>query len=186
MRRLLRRLWRDRSGVSAVEFALILPFLTALVVGTIEFGRLILVTQKLQNGSFILADLTARGDNNKPLAESDIKSIFLALDSTMKPFSLKSNGAAMLSSVSAVAGGKTVINWQRTGAGVLSVTSGLGKVGAVAALPKELTLASGETLVVAEVFYSFQPVFGFFVSPAVLHKVAYYRPRLGTLDALKP
>lgn len=79
-----------------------------------------------------------------------------------------------------------MINWQRTGAGVLSVTSGLGKVGAVAALPKELTLASGETLVVAEVFYSFQPVFGFFVSPAVLHKVAYYRPRLGTLDALKP
>lgn len=106
MRRLLRRLWRDRSGVSAVEFALILPFLTALVVGTIEFGRLILVTQKLQNGSFILADLTARGDNNKPLAESDIKSIFLALDSTMKPFSLKSNGAAMLSSVSAVAGAR--------------------------------------------------------------------------------
>ena len=60
MRQPPRRLRRDERGVSALEFALILPILVMFSAGTIEFGRLILLTQKLQNGAFILADLTAR------------------------------------------------------------------------------------------------------------------------------
>ncbi len=91
MRGLLLRLWRDRRGVSALEFALVAPFLVLLAVGTIEFGRLILLTQKLQNSSFMFADLAARG---KSLSEGQLDDIFLAIGSLMKPFDLADGGAA--------------------------------------------------------------------------------------------
>ena len=61
MLRLIAAVRRDRDGVSAIEFALILPILITLAYGTIEYGRMLLLSQKLQNGTFILADLTARG-----------------------------------------------------------------------------------------------------------------------------
>ena len=69
MRKFLTRLLQDRSGVSMAEFALIVPVLFVLAIGVIEAGRLILLTQKLQSGSFILADLAAR---DKTLSEEQL------------------------------------------------------------------------------------------------------------------
>lgn len=37
-RRALRRLWRDRRGVEAVEFALVAPVLLVMTIGTLELG----------------------------------------------------------------------------------------------------------------------------------------------------
>lgn len=68
-----RALWRDRRGVSALEFALVAPFLVLLAAGTIEFGRMMLLTQKLQNASFLFADLAAR---DKTLSEGKLDDIF--------------------------------------------------------------------------------------------------------------
>ena len=179
----LSRLWRDRSGISAVEFALVMPFLAVLAIGTIEFGRLIMLTQKLQNGSFILADLAAR---DKTLSEEQLANIFLALDNLIQPFEFEVSGTAVLSSVSVEPDGDTVINWQRVGAGELDVVSDLGAAGEEAVLPEDLTMTAGETLIVAEVFYDYQPIFGLTAAPNILHKVAYFKPRLGTLEALLP
>ena len=36
--RTLRRLWRDRAGAAAVEFALVSPIFLALLIGVLEFG----------------------------------------------------------------------------------------------------------------------------------------------------
>ena len=60
MRALLTRLRSCDRGVSAMEFALILPILVMFSAGTIEYSRMIILTQKLQSGAFMLADLTAR------------------------------------------------------------------------------------------------------------------------------
>ncbi len=37
------RLWRDRGGVVAVEFALIMPTLVVLLIGTFEASNLVRV-----------------------------------------------------------------------------------------------------------------------------------------------
>ena len=64
MRRTIGRIWRETGGVTALEFALVLPVIAIVAAGTIEFGRLVILTQKLQNGTFILADLGARGGSH--------------------------------------------------------------------------------------------------------------------------
>lgn len=183
MRGTLRSLLRDTGGMSAVEFALVLPVMAFLSAGTVEFGRLLLITQKLQNGTFILADLTAR---DKTLSEEQLDNIFLALDNIIQPYEFASVGTAIVSSVGVDAFGDPVVNWQRSGAGSLSAASVVGEEGEEATLPDNLSIVSGETIIVAEVFYSFEPIFGLTSNASVLHKTAYVKPRLGTLTTLLP
>lgn len=183
MFRFMRRLRRDTRGVSALEFALLLPVLVVLAVGTIEFGRLILLTQKLQNGTFILADLTAR---DRTLSEGQLENIFLALATLIEPFEFTDSGTAIVTSVVAPATGAPVIAWQRQGAGALSAESAIGATGAVAELPDTLALGANETLIVAELVYSYTPIFGMLADARTLRRSAYLKPRLGTLETLLP
>lgn len=179
----LRQVWHDRSAVSAIEFAMILPFLVLLLTGTIEFGRLIMVSQKLQNASFTLGDIVVR---DKELTKAKLADYFLVVDTLMQPYSFTHAGTAVVTSITALANKKTLINWQSIGAGDLAATSTIGKVGAVAKLPTGLTMAEGETLVVAEVFYDYHTVFGVPPGQYRLQKITYFKPRLGALDVLKP
>lgn len=183
MRSLVFRLLRETRGVSALEFALIAPVLIALAIGTIEFGRLIMLSFKLQNGSFILADLAAR---DRTLSEGQLANIFLAIDKVIEPFEFAASGTAIVTSVTGNAVDTPIINWQREGSGALPETSAIGAPGEEADLPATLTLTSGETVIVAEVFYAFEPIFGLTAEPRTLYRVAYFKPRLGTLDTLLP
>ena len=183
MRHLIARLARDRRGIAATEFALILPMLVLFSAGTIEYSRLILLTQKLQGGAFILADLTAR---DRTLSEGQLANIFLAIDNIIQPFDFDADGRAIVSSVGVNAANKPVVNWQRLGSGELTAASEVGTQGALATLPDDLGIAAGETIIAAEVFYSFTPLFGIGLAPRIIHKVSYYKPRLGTLDSLLP
>ena len=58
------RLVRDEDGVSAVEFALVAPFLILLLMGTIEFPRAYGISQGLEKGARTMADLISRGSLN--------------------------------------------------------------------------------------------------------------------------
>jgi Flp pilus assembly protein TadG len=46
--RRLNRLWRDRSGAPALEFALVAPTILLLIMGGVEFGRLMWTESALQ------------------------------------------------------------------------------------------------------------------------------------------
>ncbi|MFO1209427.1 MAG: TadE/TadG family type IV pilus assembly protein [Amaricoccus sp.] len=182
--RLIPRLLRDVRGIAASEFALILPILVLFTAGTVEYSRLILLTQKLQSGSFILADLTAR---DKTLKVGDLDNIFLALDRVIQPFPFATDGKAIVSSIGYDSTAKApVVNWQRTGAGTLAAASQIGSSGKTATLPSDLTIAAGETIISAEVYYQFEPLFGLGIAPRTIRKVAYFKPRLGSLDTLLP
>lgn len=183
MQRLLTRLLRQTSGVAAMEFALVLPILVLFSAGTVEYSRLIMLTQKLQSSSFILADLTAR---DRTLSEDQLDNIFLAIDNVIQPFEFETSGKAIVSSVGVDAANHPVVNWQRSGSGALTATSTIGSQGGEATLPDEIDIHAGETVIAAEVFYSFTPLLGIGLAPRVIHKVAYYKPRLGSLDTLLP
>ena len=151
--------------------------------GTIEYSRLILLTQKLQSGAFILADLAAR---DKTLSEEQLENIFLAIDQIIQPFDFAIDGKAIVTSVGVDASDDPVVNWQRIGSGSLAATSEIGEEGDDATLPDDLDIVDGETIIAAEVFYSFEPLFGIGLAPRIIRKVSYYKPRLGTLDTLLP
>lgn len=183
MRRLFARLLDDRRGFAASEFALILPILVAFSAGTIEVSRLILLNQKLQSGSFILADLTAR---DRTLSEDQLSSILLALDNIVQPFELEAHGHAIVTSIGVDPSANPIVNWQRDGSGDLDATSLIGLEGGTASLPSDLEISDGETIIAAEVFYHFEPLFHIGLQPRVIRKVAFYKPRLGSLETLLP
>lgn len=175
------RLARDARGFSAAEFGLILPILLLFCVGTIEFSRLILITQKLQSGSFILADLTAR---DRTLSTEQMRNIFLALDNVVQPFEIETSGRAIVSSIGVDADDDPVVNWQCGGSGSLDAESLIGSAGGDAALPGELTIADGETIIAAEVYFAYQPMLDIGLAPRVIRRAAYFKPRLGDLTTL--
>ena len=178
----LGRLAGDERGVTAMEFGLILPILVMFSAGTIEYSRLILLTQKLQSGAFILADLTAR---DQDLSTEQLSHIFLAIDQVVAPFRFVGEGRAIVSSVGADAADDPILNWQCGGSGALAVASQLGtEEGEPVALPDELDLKHGETLIAAEVFYAFEPLFGVGLEPRTIRRVAYFKPRLGDLATM--
>jgi len=177
----IRSVWRDCRGVTAMEFALILPVLVFLSVGTVEFGRLILLVQKVQNGTFVLADLAARDEE---LFEDQLDNMFLAVNNILEPFEFGDTGTAVVTSVTVDNDGDPVINWQRFGSGTLDVSSEIGAPGDDAALPANIPLNIGETLIVSEVFFQYEPIFGMTAAATTLRRVAYVKPRLGTLTSL--
>jgi Flp pilus assembly protein TadG len=58
-KRKISSLWRDRSGVIAVEFALILPTLIVLFIGTFEASNLVRVKMKFDEAAPAIANLIA-------------------------------------------------------------------------------------------------------------------------------
>ena len=52
-------------------------------------------------------------------------------------------------------------------------------------LPGDVTLTHGETVIAAEVFFAFEPLFGVGLAPRVIHRFAFYKPRLGELTTLE-
>lgn len=180
MRALLSRLRRDEDGLSAIEMALILPILVLLSAGTIEYSRLLLLSQKLQSAAFNLADLTAR---DKELTGEGMTNIFLAIDQVVRPFDFSDSGRAIVTSIGADEDDDPIINWQCDGAGMFAAGSLIGSGdGEEAAVPGGIGLREGETLIAAEIFYDFTPLFGIGLPRQTLRRIAIFKPRLGELS----
>ena len=45
---MFRRLWVDRRGGAAIEFAIVAPVFIGLMLGAVEFGRMYYVRQNLE------------------------------------------------------------------------------------------------------------------------------------------
>jgi len=178
------RLGRDATGAVLTEFAMAFPILVVLVLGGFEIGRYVLLQQKLQSVAVAVADLVAQSET---ISSGDVDNIFLAVDHIMQPFSLGANGVVIVSSISASNGQPPTINWQRSGGGTGTGMSHLGTAGGAATLPAGFVVRDGESVIVSEVFYSYQPLLAMNLVPlpsGSLYNEAFYRPRFGTLSAL--
>jgi len=83
---------RDKAGVAAVEFALILPMMLALYFGVVVLAQGLEIGRKTQSLSHTLSDLTAQtlaqsGQSSPTLADADISNIFGAAAAVVYPFS---------------------------------------------------------------------------------------------------
>jgi Flp pilus assembly pilin Flp len=84
MLRLLRRFARDRSGVSAVEFALILPVLLLIYIGSVETSAALSADRKVDRAAGTLGDLVAQDDE---LTVSEMENILDASAAIIEPHS---------------------------------------------------------------------------------------------------
>ena len=78
------RMAGDRSGVSAVEFALILPIMLTLYIGGNEFGHALTLKRKITHVTSSIADLVTQ---SKTISNSDMENILDAAEEILWPYS---------------------------------------------------------------------------------------------------
>jgi Flp pilus assembly protein TadG len=182
----LRRRARAGLGVAgnvAVEFGLTVPVLLLLMLGSAEMARFVILHQKVDRVAVTTSDLVARAETIK---ESELSDIFEAADVVAQPFDLLNLGVVIVSAVTNEDGSGARIAWQRSGGGTAAHTSQIGTQGGAASLSADFEVREGETAIIAEVFYDFEPFLSeMIVEPQTLYRRAHHRPRLGTLEEIE-
>ncbi len=177
----------SRRGVAMTEFAMMLPILMVIAAGSFEVARYALIMQKLDRIVATLSDLVARSGSEN-MTELQISNILDSAYYMARPFDINGESMMILTSVEGRNNQAPFILSQRIEGGVSGKESPVGTaVNGDATLPPAFpdngggeTLADGETLIVAELFYSYSPYLvgdlGFF-EDQVFYRSAYFRPR---------
>lgn len=109
-----RRFRRDERGVSVVEFALLLPVLLALLLGTVTLFDLFRTAQSAEKATFTVGDMLSR---RTAISDSLLNSMVTFIAQTVD---YEGQAAIRASSVSN-SGGTLVLDWSRV-AGNSSIT----------------------------------------------------------------
>ena len=168
LHRRLGGLANDERGVSAVEFAMLLPLMLTLYLGAVEVSQAIGADRKVTLTARSVADLVSQVSsiNNAGMTNS-----LNAASTVMAPFST-ANLKVVVSSVTVDAQGKATIAWSDTLNGAAHAK------GSTVALPAALAVPNS-TLIWSEVQYSYTPVIGYVMTGSVtLKDQIYMRPRL--------
>lgn len=144
----LRRFGRDRSGVGAVEFAIIAPVLLVLYIGGVDVTRAIIFSHKMQNATVAVNDLVSQAEE---LSKADVVKTFGAADAMLASFRV-GQLALRVTSVQIDATGNAKVLW--------SVARGMDRssAGAGFTLPDRLTGLRDFTLIVTESAHEFAPI----------------------------
>lgn len=180
----IRRFWTEEVGAVAIEFGLVISTLVMILAGCFEAGRYILLHQKLDRASSSVADLVAQSNT---MTTAILNDIYIAADRQTMPFDLAGSGRVIVTSVYKPSADPAVVQWQCEGGGAYAAAaSALGAAGADADVPVSFAVGVGENVIVAEVFYDYQPFLldGLF-NPGVIRHSTYARPR-GTLFTNDP
>lgn len=155
---------RDRRGVAAVEFALILPVLTVMYLGLTQLTQGVIIDRKVTLLARTLADLTAQAQN---VDETAIENIFNASRAVLQP--VDTTPAKMLIVSLYIDKDKKVsICWgdARNGMPIPSAVS----------LPTGLIVPES-SLVMAKAAYDFDAAAKLIPGKIELEEVIYMRPR---------
>jgi Flp pilus assembly protein TadG len=167
-RRSIRRFLRDKQGVSAVEFAMLLPLMVALYLGGVEVSSAIAIDRKVTLVARTLGDLVAQTTS---VTSTDVSNILGASASIVQPYD-DSKLKITVSDVKIDSQGNAKIAWSDTKNGTART------VGSTVTLPTALNTASTH-LVWAEVQYAYTPAVGYIITGTRnLTDQIYMRPRL--------
>jgi hypothetical protein len=219
---MLTRFIADKRGIALVEFALVLPFILLLLWGSLELARFITIAQRVDKSAYALADLTSQylpaspaaraGEISYPALQNDVFPQYRRL---MSPYEDEADRVAILTSVRRE-GGQLLINWQVAGGGTLGGdtvrsivndaapgynTAVRGTEASFSGEAAEILsgangMAEGESMLVAEVFFYFRPLFQnlrmgvpehqFSLGERVLSRRMFIYPRKGDLTTMPP
>jgi len=176
------RLADDRSGMAAVEFALLFPVLAILFLGSYEASDLLLHYLKLQAAAETAADLVSQTPVNTYLESSgsssgwDFANITNAVKQVLTPFQTGSLEVAYASVTYNT--GTPVLDWHTEVNGAPAITlASLPNSVSAATLGNE-TSGSTDSFVVVQLTYPYtSPLQYLFKSTLTLTEAAFNRPR---------
>lgn len=144
----LRSFRKDKKGLAAVEFALLLPVMITLFFGVVEVSMLLSCRANVTNVASVAADLVAQEGN---MTTSDVTNVFNAATAILYPYD---STAAQITITSVVY--DTATNSLTSGKVAWSCaknTSGKG-VGTTINLPAGLMTANG-SVIMSEINYNY-------------------------------
>jgi Flp pilus assembly protein TadG len=170
MTRRARRFIGDRRGVSAVEFALLLPMMMTLFLGSVETSQGIATNRKVTLTAHALADLATQYTD---ITNAEMSNLLAAGTAIIAPYSAASL-QEVVSEVSINAQGQASVVWSDTLNGTAR------PAGQIVTVPSSLAVPNSY-LVLSEVQYSYNPTYGYVLTGTMtLHDQIFMRPRQST------
>ncbi len=144
-----RRFGRDRQGIAATEFALLLPIMLVIFVGVTEVGQAISISRKVTITSRTVTDLVTQ---YSALSSTDMTSLLSAAAQVMAPYP-SSKLTVTVSEVSTDSSNNATITWSSSLNGTAYAT------GQKVTLPSGLNLPN-ISVIWGQVQYAYTPVLG--------------------------
>jgi hypothetical protein len=178
------RIVGDRGAI-AVEMALFLFFFSTLFLGAFEVPRFLLIGQKMERASASMADMVAQIDPGQSDTLAKINDLFVAANRLLDPYDMTTKGRVIITSVANPDNNSGKIMWQLKSPGTFTATSAVGASGGTPTLPTGFTIREGENVIVAEIFFQYEPLFGSMIYKGrTLYSESFTRPRFTNLTAV--
>lgn len=174
VRRHLRRFAGDGGGVSAVEFALILPFMLTLYLGGAELGDGLAIQFKATLAARTVADLASRYTS---IDSATMGEILGAASTVVTPYST-ANMTVTVSELEFASGSNTAtVEWS------CSLNGTKRAIGSTFALPTAFqqlpSNPSGYYVILGEVTYPYTPSMGYVITGTInMYRDTLFFPRL--------
>jgi Flp pilus assembly protein TadG len=170
LRRQLRRFARDRDGVSAVEFALLLPFMLTLYLGGVELGDGMAIKFKT---TLVARNVTDLASQFVSINGSNMTSILGASSTVITPYA-SANMVVTLSELTVNSSGNGVVQWSCSLNGTARTTN------SQMTMPTNLQ-TTGITLLYGEVTYPYTPSMGYVLTGTInIAQSIFFYPRLSS------
>jgi len=162
------RFWRDRRGVSAVEFAFIAPVMVLLFFGVAELSSAMMSERRASDVASTIGDLVARCSG---VNDADIADIFSAGNTIIDPFP-KADLKMRLTSVKGDASGNPQVDWTK------NVNW---SAGSAAGLPAGMITAKDESVIIAESSFTYKAAAQYVIKNGLtMNEKFYLKPRKST------
>jgi Flp pilus assembly protein TadG len=162
---------RDKRGIAAVEFAIVLPVMLLIYLGCNELGNGLTLARKVTHVTSTLSDLVAQSKGS--ISSSEMTNIFNAASSIMTPY--QSNLLKMrVTEYKIDANKKVTVEWTSTYNNPPALPAA-NQIDLPAAIKP-----GGSTvyLISSEVHYAYTPTIGYVMTGTFdLHDQFYFRPR---------
>jgi Flp pilus assembly protein TadG len=173
-----RDLQHDQCGIAAVEFALILPIMLLLFLGSFETTNLVLAYMKLEASAETVADLVAQTRVNTVLQSTDFTNITNAAKQVLTP--LPTSGSVLKIAFASVTynTGSAVIDWHTEVNSATPITTGNVPNNTSLANLSNQTNGSTDSVIIVTLTYSYSSPFTYMLSSSyTLTESAFNRPR---------
>jgi Flp pilus assembly protein TadG len=184
---LFARLRRETGGMAAIEFAMIVPIMFFLFVGTIEFSQALTVDRRLTQAASSTADLIARAPNSG-LTAAQVDRDLKIIEQLIAPYEIERLYVVVASVIAQGTPGNPsvlmyTVDWSRDNLAGTPYNRG----DTYNKIPQGL-LVAGESVIVSEATYNYTPlVFNYFIESAFnMTERFYLKPRNSSCVHLRP